>query len=370
MTTTAQLDHTREELLADHDYAEPLIAAGVRCHGGFTAEGDYVSPRTANRRPAIDAWQNSHLRQFGTDLLDPPLSTWPGHYPNVPQARFLLRHGVVDPIIAILTRIGTVEGFGGLIRHTVIPDWERIVDEDLRHTATAHLPSLYEAHARDEAGHEEQAGHNVMWFAARDIAFDRPITADQTTVMLERMGISAPGSNGQIDPERLRAQALASRVLASDVDFDLEQLLNRMISLLFIEISAFHAFAWAEELLADNELVAGEGEAARIVSYIRADETPHVDYLKTVLTELRDRTFITDEGRRLPGTFVVGTVWDKQLQISLGERRDTQLTTARNEVRHALSGRCNAADLLAEFDELGEVVPGPDGHWVERTELA
>ena len=366
MAITAQLDFERDELLADHDYAAPLIAGGRLCHGGFTDDGEYVSPRTANRRPAIAAWQANHLRQFGTELLDPPLSTWPGHYPNLPQARFLLRHGVVDPIIAILTRIGTVEGFGGLIRHSVIPNWERIVDEDLRHTATAHLPALYEAHARDEAGHEDVAGHHEMGFAARDIAFDRPVTEDQTTTMLERMGISAPGANGQIEPARLRAQAMAARVLDADVDFDLEALLTRMISLLFIEISAFHAFAWAEDLLSDDELVAGEGEAAAIVSYIRADETPHVDYLKTVLTELRDRTFITDKGRRLPGSFVVGTVWDKQLKLSLGERRDATMTTFRNEVRHALSGRCNAADLLAEFDALGDVVPGPDGTWSDQ----
>ena len=33
--------------------------------------------------------------------------------------------------------------------------------------------------------------------------------------------------------------------------------------------------------------VDGDGEAARIVSYIRADETPHVEYLRTALTEMR-----------------------------------------------------------------------------------
>ena len=36
-----------------------------------------------------------------------------------------------------------------------------------------------------------------------------------------------------------------------------------MIGLLLIEISAFHGFRWAEAVLGDTELVAGDGEAAR-----------------------------------------------------------------------------------------------------------
>ena len=69
-------------------------------------------------------------------------------------------------------------------------------------------------------------------------------------------------------------------LLPDDIDFDLESLIERMIRLLLIEISAFHMFAWAEEVLSDPDLVAGDGEAARLVSYIRADETPHVEYLR------------------------------------------------------------------------------------------
>ena len=47
-----------------------------------------------------------------------------------------------------------------------------------------------------------------------------------------------------------------------------------MAGLLLIEVSAFHTFAWAEAVLSDGELVAGDGEAARLVSYIRTDEAP------------------------------------------------------------------------------------------------
>jgi len=53
---------TESELLADHEIVEPLLAGSVRCHGGFDADGSYVSPRTKNRVPAIGAWQQVTLR--------------------------------------------------------------------------------------------------------------------------------------------------------------------------------------------------------------------------------------------------------------------------------------------------------------------
>ena len=58
--TGLQVTFSERELLENHEVAEPLVAGGVRCHGGFDAEGRYVSPRTRNRLPAIAAWQQSH----------------------------------------------------------------------------------------------------------------------------------------------------------------------------------------------------------------------------------------------------------------------------------------------------------------------
>ena len=362
---TDQVDYAEAELLASHRYAEPLVVAGRRCHGGFDDDGAYVSPRTARRVPAIAAWQARHARDVGTELLHLPLDTWPEHYPNVAQARFLIESGVPEPIIATLTRVGTVEGFGGLIRHSPIPDMTRVVDEDTRGTALAHLGTgLFEAHARDEAGHEDEGGHEHMWFAARDIAFENPVTEDARALMLERMGIVAPGAR-KADPAALRAQALANRQWPSDVDFDLEMLITRMVRLLLIEISAFHTFAWAEALLADTDLVAGDGEGARIVSYIRADETPHVDYLRTALSELRDRTVVGDEGARHAGADLVGQLWDGALALSIGPNRRQTLDTIWTEVRHAVGDRPGAADLLARFDELGSVHRRDDGTWAQ-----
>ena len=198
----------------------------------------------------------------------------------------------------------------------------RVVDEDVAGTALAHLGSgLFEAHARDEAGFDGEGGHEHMWFAARDVAFENPVTEDQRALMLERMGIAPPGSGGKIDAAALRASGPRQPQVADDVDFDLESLIARMVRLLLIEISAFHTFAWAEELLADPDLVAGDGEAARLVSYIRADETPHVDYLRTALSELRDRTIVGEGGRKHAGADLVGGMWDRALALSIGPNR-------------------------------------------------
>jgi hypothetical protein len=260
----------------------------------------------------------------------------------VAQAEHLIRSGVREPLIATLTRIGTVEGFGGLIRLSVIPDLQACFAEDVAGTAMAHLGrGLYEAHARDEAGHGDEGGHKQMWFAARDIAFGSPVTEDETETMMVRMGIvSKGGGKGPLFPPRL---------LPDDVGADLEFLIERMVRLLLIEISAFHTFAWAEELLADTTVVAGDGEASRLVSCIRADETPHVEYLKTVLTEMRDRTFVGTSGRRHDGKDLIGRIWDRALADSLGVRRQQLVDQTMVEVRHAVDGRSDGDDVVAEF---------------------
>ena len=338
----------------NHNVAEPLVAGGVRCHGGFDATGTYVSPRTANRVPAVEAWQQSHRDQFGTDILDAPIELWPEVFPNVAQSKYLLREGVREPTISALTRIGTVEGFGSMIRSVKVDELQSHFDESIAGTAIAHLQGgLFEAHARDEAGWEDEGGHKQMWFAARDVAFEHPVSDDMTQTMLERMGIVAPGGKPPT-PEEVRRNAEAMRRFP-DLDLSLEMMLRRMVGLLFIEVSAFHTFAWAEEVLSDGDLVAGDGDAAALVSYVRADETPHVDYLRTALTEMRDRTFVGESGRKIPGTEVIGGLWDTALEQSLGANRENFVRTATAEVEHALASHPQRAEVLEGFHALGTV---------------
>jgi hypothetical protein len=342
---TDQVTFTEAELLADRATAEPLIAGGVRCHGGFADDGTYVSPRTAHRVPAIEAWQAQHKAAFGSDPIHVPLATWPAHVPNVAQARQLIRAGVPEPLIATLTRIGTVEGFGANIRFLQPGNMQRHFDEDIRGTAIDHLGrGLFEAHGRDEAGWEEEAGHKDMWFAARDIAFESPTAKVDIEAMLARMGFGQPGAAGAAD--------VTARTLPEDIDVNVELIANLMIRVLLIEVQAFHTFAWAEEWLADPDLVAGDGQAAQLVTYIRADETPHVGYLKTALTEMRDRTWVGAGGTKHPGTEMIGALWDKCLGDSLGAGRVATRKAVLGEVEHWCLTRPNGKDILAEFHSL------------------
>ncbi|MGK2947506.1 MAG: hypothetical protein ACSLFP_02960 [Acidimicrobiales bacterium] len=347
--TTDQVHFTEAELLLDHDMAEPLVEGGVRCHGGFDDDGAYVSPRTRFRVPAIEAWQAQNVETFGTDVLHVPLDTWPAHIPNVAQARHLITSGVPEPLIATLTRIGTVEGFGANIRFLQPGDMQVHFDEDIRGTAVDHLgKGLFEAHGRDEAGWEEEAGHKAMWFAARDIAFESPTAKIDIDAMLARMGFGQPGSG---------PGAQAERLLPEDVDVNLELIANLMLRVLFIEVQAFHTFAWAEDWLSDTDLVAGEGRAAELVSYIRADETPHVGYLKTALTEMRDRTWIGDGGKKHAGTDMIGRLWDRGLEQSLGAGRAQTRKAVLGEVEHWSLQHDGGADILAEFHALASPEP-------------
>src|SRR5664280_1852781 len=359
--TTLQTEFSETELLAEHAIAEPLIVNDVRCHGGFDENGHYVSPQTKNRWPAIRAWEEQRLAQFDTPILDVPLDTWPESFPNVAQSKLLLRHGVPEPTITSLTRIGTVEGFGGMLRLLPTPDFASSFDEEIAGTAIAHIGGgLFEAHARDESGFGDQAGHDRMWFAARDIAFDDPATEDHTERMLDRMGIdTSPKSAEQIS--RLQQAAIAGRVLPDDIDFTLELVVGRMIGLLLIEISAFHGFRWAEAVLSDTDLVAGEGSAGALVSLIRSDETPHVAWLRTALSEMRDRTWLGSGGRKHSGTDMIGLLWDRAVSDSVLLRRSENLNSTMGEVEHALSGRSDAVDIVDEMLSLGSVARLADG---------
>ncbi|HVM09707.1 MAG TPA: hypothetical protein VM345_14660 [Acidimicrobiales bacterium] len=357
--TTLQTEFTADELLSDHDTTEPLFAGGVRCHGGFDGEGQYVSPRTKFRVPGIQAWQEKHKEEFGKDVIDIPLETWPEHYPNLPQAQYLIEAKVPEPLIATLTRIGTVEGFGANIRYLQPGNMQKHFDESIQGTAIAHLGNgLFEAHGRDEAGWEEEAGHKDMWFAARDIAFENPTSKIDVDGMLQRMGFGgqAAGPNGQ-----------PARLLPDDIDPNLEAIASLMTRVLFIEIQAFHTFKWSEAWLSDPKLVAGDGEAARLVSYIRADETPHVGYLKTALTEMRDRTWIGSSGKKYEGSEMIQRIWDRALDNSIGSGRDTNRRVTYGEVEHWAMKRPNGKEILERFNELatidvhGNAAPEGDG---------
>lgn len=342
---------TEAEILGDDPALEPYVVAGHRCHGGIDADGRYHSPRTRFRTTAIAAWQDQHRAQFGTDLFDAGLDSWPAPSPTVAQSRFLLEHGVREPVIAALTRIGTVEGFGGAMRMWSLPDAQSYFVDSIADTTLDHLTVMFEAQARDEAGWGDEFGHRDMWFLARDVAFEDPAVEDLTETMLFRLGVtSAPGA-APPSPEEVRRRQLAERMF-TNVPLEIETLIKRMVNLLLVEISAAHTFAWAEALLSDTDLVAGDGVAAELVRAIRQDESPHVEYLRTALSEMRDRSFVGVDGSPVPGAQVVNDLWAAGLAESTGTRRAANLRLARTELEDAVAGRADRDDLVAGYDAL------------------
>jgi hypothetical protein len=331
------LEFAREQLLEGGPYAEPLVAGGVRCHGGFDADGRYRSPRTLHRAPAIRAWQ-ARLAREGHPLLGIDAALMPPQYPNLEQARLLLREGVRDPVVRRLTLIAIVEGFGAIIRDVRVPDLSAFVVEPIEGTALAHLAGgLFEAHARDEAGYRDEGGHKQMWEAARDLALEKPrIPPD---VLLRMMGQG---------PARRRE----GRRPLPRLDEDLEALLATMVQVLAVEVFAEGTFDWGERLLSDPEVSADPRGAGALVGYVRSDETPHVEYLRTALSEVAARTLRTVDGGAVPGGEAVRGLLHRALRGLTRERRDEQRNDIRASVIEAMRAHRDPEGLLERFDAL------------------
>jgi hypothetical protein len=335
---------SREALLESGAYAEPLIAGGVRCHGGFDADGRYRSPRTLHRGPAIAAWQ-ARLAEEGAALVDIDRRLMPPQYPNVAQAKLLLQHGVRDPLVRSLTIISIVEGFGAIIRDVAVPDLRALVVEPVEGTALDHLAGgLFEAHARDESGWRDEGGHKQMWEAARDLALEKPRVPGD--VLLRMMGRGGRAERG----ERL----------LPELDAKAERLIVMMAQVLAVEVMAEGTFQWGIELLSDPDVSAEPKAAGDMVRYVRADESPHVEYLRTALSELRARTLRTQGGGTLMGREAVDRVLHAMLRNLTRSRPRQQRDDVRTHLAEDMKVAANPAALLEAFDALDTPWTAPE----------
>jgi hypothetical protein len=336
MPHKSRLNFTTEEILANVATREPLIVNGVKCHGGFDADGHYRSPRTAFRVPAIKAWQEQHVATSGTALFEIPADTVSPQVPNVAQVKFLLRAGVREPMVRWLSEIAIVEGFGAMIRELPVPPLASFIREETAGTAIAHLTGgLFEAHARDEAGWTEEGGHRQMWDAARDAAFSNPaISPEIYTSIISRRGAGQPAA------------------LFPELGEPVERLIRFMVNVLAIEVFAASTFAWAEEILSDPEVSDSPDHAANLVRYIRSDESPHVEYLRTALSEIQARTLLTLDGKPVSGRKVVNDLAERGIRMMLRQRLNERPVM----VRDLICKTANVRDLdalMREFDALG-----------------
>jgi len=335
MPHESRLNFSTDEILANVDTREPLIVKGVKCHGGFDADGNYRSPRTAFRVPAIKAWQEQHVATSGTALFEIPADTVSPQVPNVAQVKFLLKSGVREPMVRWLSEIAIVEGFGAMIRELPVPPLKTFIREDTAGTALAHLTSgLFEAHARDEAGWSEEGGHRQMWDAARDAALSNPaISPEIYANIIARRG----GQPAAMFPE-----------LGEPV----ERLIRFMANVLAIEVFAASTFAWAEEILSDPEVSDAPDDAANLVRFIRSDEAPHVQYLRTALSEIQARTLLTLDGKPLSGRKVVNDLADRGIRTMVRQRLNERPVMVRDLIRKTANVK-DIDTLMLEFDALG-----------------
>ncbi len=334
--TLAQIEYSPEELMSEDNYENPLYGGDVLCHGGYIND-QYVSPRGKVRRPAIEAWR-ARLADEGQPLIHVPDAYVPPHYPNYEQAKFLMKEGLVQPVSRSLTTISILEGFGARIRDVALPDFSQEVVEDLSGTALTHLDKgLFEAHARDEAGHRDQGGHKQMWEAARDVGLNKPkIPGD---VLMRLMG----GGSGNRKSERIYPE-LSARM---------EQTIISMANILVVETFAEDVFDWAMELLGDEEVSADPKQAAHLVDCVRIDEKPHVDYLTVALSELRSRTIVSEDGKKtFQGNEVVDHIFSRLLRGSASNRPKEARKQLQQEIHEQIQDVHRAEKISKHFESL------------------
>ena len=293
-----QLRFSQDELLRTHAYARPQVEAGHRLHGGFDASGRYVPPRILVRQPALDAWTEA-LRERGGDLLAADSSLLSGvRYPSDAQQKLLIREGLGQTFWNSLTIIGMIEARGRVLADMVFPEFKDAVVQDVSELAVGHLnQGLLRAHGLDEGGEPDKGigGHDVMWFALRDLAFGK--TDFPTPAVPDN--IARPDANVPVFPE---------------LPIQYERLVYFLLNLLMIEFRAERGFSSTERLLRDPELFTSrraEAEhAAEIVNRIRTDEAVHVHSLRLYLGELRTLDFKTRGGKTRSGREIVDTLWE------------------------------------------------------------
>ena len=341
----ARLRYSREDLMASHAYARPHEAVGYRLHGGFLADGTYVSPRTLHRWPAVRAWGEA-LKARGWPLIDASGDLLKhGSYPNEAQQGLLLKAGLGQTLWNSLTVTGVIEARGQALCNVPALDLQKLIVEDISQCGLGHLSQgLFYAHGADEGGDPADmslGAHDAMWFAVRDMVFGKdayPIP-------------EVPGSIGRPVEGREMPQ----------LPEGIEQIVKLMMNVLMIEVRAESFFAFCCRLFRDPQLFTdrrAEAEmAATMVERIRTDEAVHVAYLQLAISELRSMTLRTVDGGTVSGAAVIDPVWAKMVDWHGREEREIAAARTRATLEGqviAAKGEAPGRALLAEFDALAD----------------
>ena len=327
------------EIEAEHEYATPHIECGLKLHGGFDAEGRYLSPRTQNRWQAIEAWtaqltdQNVPIVEATTDLLSEP------NYPTIDQQIYLLESGVEQPLWDSLTITGIIEGRGKALADLVAPDFQSIIKEDISDTALGHMnKGLLSSHGWDEGGHpaNDTGGHDVMWYAVRDLIFGK----DKFPLP------EAPASIGREKDER--------EISAIGPEF--EGVIGFLMNLLMIEVRAERAFDFYEKVIASEKTFTDKQieskHAVELVNRIRQDESVHVAWLRVAISEFRNSTVITLDGSEVMGSELLDPVWAQMVQWHGVDMHRANYDRLRADLKEKILAVENGEKIFEKFDAM------------------
>jgi hypothetical protein len=341
-----QLVFSREDLLSSHAYARAHEEAGYKLHGGFDAAGGYISPRTLKRWPAVRAWAAA-LQARGFPLIDCSRHVLTGDtYPTRAQQKLLLAHGLGQTLWNSLTTTGVIEARGGALCNVPVPDFQASIVEDISAMAVGHLDKgLLWAHGADEAGdpdHRDLGAHDKMWFACRDMVFDKNAYPRPDV------------------PSSISRPAGAERELP-DLPVMVEQLIKFMMNVLMIEIRAENFFNFCIDVFSDPENFSDRRAAAEkaraIVERIYADETIHIGYLQAALSEMRSLTFRTESGATKSGAALLDPLWARIVAWPDADARAQTRAQARKNIEAqivASLGETAGRVLLSRFDALAD----------------
>jgi hypothetical protein len=343
----ARLRYSRDELMQSHPYVKDHRAAGYRLHGGFTADGAYVSPRTLVRWPAVRAWGEA-LKGRGWPLIDASRDLLKREgYPTFAQQKLLLKAGFGRPLWNSLTITGIIEARGQALCNVTAPDMQRLIVEDITEAATAHMNAgLLYAHGADEGGDPATPGlgaHDTMWFAARDLVFGKgayPLP-------------EAPASIARPVEDREMPQ----------LPEGFEQLIKFLMNVLMIEIRAEGFFSLCCRIFRDPDLFMDRRDeaelAAQMVERIRTDEAIHVGYLQVLISEMRSFHWKTVDGRTVPGAEIIDPVWARMVEWHGKTERDIAAARSREAIEAmvlAAQGDVAGKAFMARLDALDERV--------------
>lgn len=335
----SKLVYSKQELEAEHDYQTLHVECGLKLHGGFDAEGHYLSPRTKHRWDAINNWHRQ-LGDRGVPIVEASVALLTEqNLPNVPQQILLLKHGVEQSFWDSLTITGLIEARGKALAEVQAPDFQAVIVEDISKTALAHMnKGLLTSHGWDEGGIPDSGigGHDTMWFVARDLVFGKgrfPIP-------------EAPGSIGRDKPEREMLMLPAEH----------EALISFLMNLLMIEVRAERAFDFYERVIGSPETFVDKpkeaAHAVELINRIRVDESVHVAWLRAAISEFRSFTIKTLEGAEVSGAEILDPVWEKMVHWHAVEMHETQKPLSIAAMRETVLALEDGQSIFEQFETL------------------